>query len=89
MLTFHIFASSELFLGHNFFHILLYIFVSIAFSIFKAFIFCIVLREKNCNTLKYIKNGAVNALKFGTLFCFCYHIKCMLSRLQFTKCLSE
>ena len=31
----------------------------------------------------------VNVLKFETLFSFCSHIKYSLSRLEFTKCLSE
>ena len=31
----------------------------------------------------------VNVLNFEKLFLFCSHIKCSLSRLEFTKCLSE
>ena len=86
MLTVHIFASSELFLGHNFFHILLYIFVSIAFSIFKAFIFCIVLKKKNLRAHYRQVPKNIKCSKILNTFLFS---KCMLLQLQLTKCLPE
>ena len=39
MLTFHIFASSELFLGHNFFHMLLYIYLLVLLLAFLKHLF--------------------------------------------------
>ena len=40
-------------------------------------------------TRKNIKVGTVNVLKFRTHFFFCSHLKCWLSGLELTKCLSE
>ena len=34
-------------------------------------------------------SGTENIVKFQTLFFFCSQRKCWLSRLEFTKCLSE
>ena len=38
---------------------------------------------------KHVYGPTINVLKFRTLFPFCHLIKCWLSGLEFTKCMSE